>query len=482
MKPNILLIILDSVRARNTGLHGHVHDTTPFLQEFADSATWYQQTRAPGTTSITSHTSIFTGLAVAEHRVSSPDTRLRPGTTVFDWLDDEYDYETGVFSENVWITDVDIGLSRAFDTVVGPQDVPYPDAVRPRSFVSEEGTGEFVEYVCQCLRDDQSIKGLVNGIYTKVSSDFPSLIPERIVMKSQGDRYVDEFFSWLDSNVSNSWAACVNLMDAHLPYRPKDQFNKWGDDLLRDIENNAADQWELHCGDGMWWRRKARETLYDGAILQADNYTERIVRGLEQRGILDNTLVVITSDHGEGFGERSHIRPARVAGHNVSVHEVLLHVPLVVKHPRQEQAAEVESVATLTEFPAVVKEAVDGTETRGSFVPNRPVVASSHRIEDDENLKSRALEYCDDLSAFESYTHVVYEGKGIVKKYVTWKEREATIEIRSAQDSYKIADAGGERVSSVFEEMEVVDVREDSRGLDNIDTDTYERLEKLGYV
>lgn len=482
MSPNILLLVLDSVRARNTGLYGHVNDTTPFLNEFAESATVYLQARAPGTTSITSHASMFTGLYVNEHRITTTNTKLKSGTTVFERLRDEFGYKTGVFSENVWITDVDVGLNRGFETIVGPQDVPFPDAINPRTFVSDKGTGQFVEYFKECLEAENTLKGLTNGVFTKVSSDYQFLLPGFIKATSPGNLYADAFLSWVNEQKGEEWAACVNLMDAHLPYNPKEKFNRWGDGLLRNIEDDAVDQWQLHCGNGLWWRQEAREALYDGAIRQADSCAERIVSGLEEKGLLEETLVVITSDHGEGFGERSRIRPARVAGHNVAVHEVILHVPLVVKHPGQKETDEVESVATLARFPTVVEQSVEGNRSTGGFVPERPVVASSYRIEDDEALKSRALEYCNDLNAFESHTHVVYENDAVVKKYVTWKNKEATIEVKNAQESYKIANEGGEKVRDVFEKMEEAEVRKIGSRIEDIDDATYQRLQKLGYV
>jgi arylsulfatase len=480
MKPNILLIVLDSVRARNTSIHGHVNETTPFLESFSKDATFYTQARAPATTSITSHASIFTGLHVNEHRVTSSDMKLKEGTTIFEDLRDEHGYDTGVFSENVWITDVDIGLLRGFNTVVGPQDIPYPDSLNPRTFVSDRGTGKFTEYLKECLRSDSPFKGLANGVFTKLSSDYPYLLPGFINASSPGNLFADKFLNWADGR--DRWAACVNLMDAHMPYEPKEEFDIWGDKLLRKIESEAVDQWELHCGDALWWRRNARESLYDGAILQADTYVKRIIEGLDDRGVLDDTLVVVTADHGEGFGERSRIRPTRVAGHNVSVHEVILHVPLVVKYPGQTKGETVESVATVTRFPDVVEEVLEEDSSPRGFVPDRPVVASSYRIADDESLKERALRHCDSLEDFDSVTKVVYEDGDVVRKYVTWKDRAATVEVRNAQDSYKVSDNGGENVKEAFDVMDVTGVTEEGEGVTGVDEGTQERLEELGYL
>ena len=484
MKPNVLLIVLDSVRARNTSIHGHVNETTPFLERFvSEGATQYKQARAPGSRSITSHASIFTGLHVNEHRVTSADTRLKEGTTVFERLRDKHGYDTGVFSENVWITEVDIGLKRGFDTVVGPQDIPYPDALNPRTFVAEEGRGEFVDYLKDCLEDDQTLKGVANGVFTKISSDYPYLLPGFVDASSPGNLFADKFLNWVEGR--DRWAACVNLMDAHLPYNPKDDFNRWGDDLLREIEEEAADKWELNCTDTGWWRQEARESLYDGTILQADSYVERIVEKLDDRGVLEDTLVVVTSDHGEGFGETGEVRPIRVAEHNVSTHEVVLHVPLVVKYPGQTETEVIDSISTLARFPNVVEEAVQGGASPGAFVPDRPVVASTYGLAKDEQLQSRALTFCEEeeLDVFDGTSRVVYEDEGdIVRKYVKWRDQEATLEVRNAQISYRVSDDGGDKVSEVFGEMDETGVREEGEGMDSVDDSTYDRLEDLGYV
>jgi arylsulfatase len=482
MNPNVLLVVMDSVRARNTSLHGHVNETTPFLEEFVNErATKYEQGRAPGARSITSHASIFTGLEVAEHGITSADHRLRPGTTIFETLQDE-GYTTGVFSENVWITNVDIGLKEGFDTVVGPQAVPFPDAMNPRKFVAEEGKGQYRQFIEAALDDDQPVKSLVNGAYTKLSFDFREYLPGDDDKGSPGNLYRDRFLDWVDTT-DGPWGACINLMDAHAPYKPKPEFDLWSDELLHRIENDSPRKWELHAGTEKWWRQVARTALYDGAIRQTDSYVEDIIAGLEARGELDDTLVVVTSDHGEGFGERSEIRPSRVAGHNVSVHEVLLHVPLVVKLPGQTESETVEDVATLTRFPDAVTAALDGTIEPEEFIPNGPVVGMTYGLTADDQLRARALRFCDDISEFEHRSRVVYEqGEEHLQKYLSWGEKGATVEVRDAQTSYVTGAGGRERVEEAFEGIGDAGVRDEAGGMDDVDEETIDRLEELGYV
>lgn len=89
MKPNILLVVMDSVRASNTSLYGHENETTPFLESLAESSTVYEQARSSGSWSLPSHTSLFTGYNVAEHGIVEPENRLEEGHTIFETLRDE---------------------------------------------------------------------------------------------------------------------------------------------------------------------------------------------------------------------------------------------------------------------------------------------------------------------------------------------------------------------------------------------------------
>lgn len=486
MPPNVLLLILDSVRARNTSLHGHVRDTTPFLQRFAaETATCYEQARAPGARSITSHASIFTGLHVEEHGITSAAEKLKPGNTIFEVLRDEHGYATGVFSENVWITDVDIGLRDGFETVEGPQNVPFPGALDPRTFVAQEGAGQYRSYLRESFRGDGTLKSLANGLFIKLASDYPSLLPA-ITGSTPGSVYRDLFLDWV-SERTGPWAACVNLMDAHGPYEPDEEHNRWGDEQLLDIEESSPDKWELHCSENdLWWRKEATESLYDGTIHQADTHAERIIEGLEDRGVLDDTLVVVTSDHGEGFGEPSRIRPnTRVAAHNVSVHEVLLHVPLIVKLPEQTQPERVQALSTLTRFPDVVRRAVDGTASPDDFARDS-TVATTYGLTRDDQLRSRALRYCDesDLQPFDARARCAYvdNGDGTVDKHVTLGSEAATVLVRDAQTSYEVSDDGAAAVERAFDRIGDADVRTRGTGIEEMDEATYQRLEDLGYV
>lgn len=482
-RPNVLLVVLDSVRASNCSLYGHEHETTPFLEKMAEEATVYDQARSPATWSLPSHTSIFTGLHAEEHQVRRVKDELAPGNTIFEELSEEHGYDTGVFSENTWITDMDVGLKDAFDTVEGARNLPYPDAIDPTNYVLSEGQGQYFSYLKHCLGSDHPIQSMVNGVVTKLAWDHPKLLPDRLSASTPAEVYTDLFLDWADDR-DGPWAACINYMDGHLPYEPGDEHDRWGGSRLRDLQAEMSDQvWEFNGGKRPWWQRRALEGLYDGTIHQIDSDIRRLVGALKERGEYEDTLIVITSDHGEGFGEMSRVRPdARVTAHGAGIHECLLHVPLLVKRPGQSTGSRTGEVASLTKFPDAVRAVLNDRDDAGLFVPDGPVFASSHGLE--EPMEERALKHVDDLWRFNGPALAVYEDAEYgVRKYMSWRtEHGAEIRSVTAKESYIVSDEyGNEQANEVFADVKDVGVRTDAEQTD-LDESTQRRLKDLGYI
>lgn len=231
--------------------------------------------------------------------------------------------------------------------------------------------------------------------------------------------------------------------------------------------------------------------LYDGCIRQIDAAIEQFVSALRQRGQLDNTLVVITSDHGEGFGEQSRLRDGhRVARHRSGAHEVLLHVPLLVHSPYSRQAGgrQLTEVATLTNFPAAVERVLEGKPATDAFLGDCEVYAAADydsiatEIEEG-NRGGIAEEYLSnlDLNAYLDPSRIVYEDTGdSTVKYVDWGGDTAIIEIDTAKSATPVEETDAGRVSSAYQSFTRQDVK--TSITEGFTAEVEERLNQLGYL
>jgi arylsulfatase len=477
--PNVLLVVLDSVRAANTSLHGHHNETTPFLDRLAEASTVFEQARSPGTESISSHTSIFTGYHVREHGITNRRHRLTAGHTIWERLADR-GYETGVFSNNPFLTELPVGLSDAFDTVAGrSRELPYPEAVNPKDFVIDtgDGLGKYMQFARTAFESGHPFGSLINGVSFKLPDRYENRLPSVVRSDSSATVYADRFLNW-EQRVDGPWAACVNFMDAHFPYEGG-EYDQWGGERLNRLQDSMDDQvWEFVGGQRPWWQREALEALYDGAIRRMDTQLERIVGMLRERGSLENTLVVVTADHGEGFGERSLLHPKqRCVGHgNGGLYEALVHVPLVVRSPDGNSGRVVPEPASLTRFPSVVEAAVDGTEPPEQAFVDGAVVASTNGI--DPDTQQRAGEYLTDIDILTTPADAVYRAGDPVRKTVRWGDAEAEVSVSDAHARW-IIDHDASTAIDVVDELSTASVSAEAGG---VSQDVEQRLQDLGYA
>lgn len=473
MHPNVLLVIADSVRARNTSLHGHSRDTTPFLENFGERATVYERAYAPAPKSLTSHTSIFTGLAAEEHGITFRDTALAPGNTVWETLADEHGYSTGVFSANTFLTKLDVGLKDAFDHVYDGRSLPREDGLDPREYLASDGSPAYAQFLRDALRSRSVVPSMHNGVAVLRQSGSGS---------RDARRFVNAFLEW-ERERDGPWAACLNLMDAHTPYLPPAEHNQWADERTREIGAEIDGHvWEFQCGHRPWGQLERIEAIYDEAIHYVDAQLERLYEELERRDDAEDTLLVVTSDHGEGFGEESRIRPdTRLAGHGeAKLHEVLLHVPLLVKAPGQERGATVSDPVSLSLFPDAVETAVSGDSESRLFDSGGPVLATAVGLQDADN--DGAGRYCDDLSSFMGRGRAVYETTpNGVRKHMTWKDHSVSLALEADGTVRQLEDGSTrDRVVAAFSGVEDAGVARENRS--EVDEETLQELKDLGYA
>ncbi len=314
--PNVLLIIWDTVRAASLSLYGYERPTSPNLQRLAESGVAFDHAYSTAPWTLPSHASVFTGLLAPE---LSADWRTpldaRP-RTLAEVLRDR-GWRTGGFAANTYNTSRETGLARGF--------THYADY-----FVFSAG---------DLLRSSSLMRAIVNRPRWRHALHMDDL-PGR---KRAPD--VDaEFLRWAGRDNGHPFFAFLNYFDAHDPYLPPSPWDTlFGprlpgrDPVLRQVRKLSPRE------------VVAERDAYDGSIAYLDQHLGMLLDSLRQRGMLDNTIVIVTADHGEEFGEHG------VFTHGNSLYDRVLHVPLVISWPRSvPRGARVDAWISLRDVAATV--------------------------------------------------------------------------------------------------------------------------------
>lgn len=193
--------------------------------------------------------------------------------------------------------------------------------------------------------------------------------------KSRAEFLAADVLKWLDDRPEKlPFFLYVHSIDPHVPYRPNKQFLPLYDSGPYDgpvnfshdfalLEKVKSGRLKLNARD-----RRRLEALYDAEISYHDVHFAAIMRALEQRGLADDTLVVVTADHGEEFWDHGSV------GHGHNVYQELLNIPMIVHLPgTTERSARVDSSVGLVDVMPTVLQAIDEDVPEGlsgrSFLP-----------------------------------------------------------------------------------------------------------------
>ena len=327
-KPNVLLIVLDTVRAQSLSVSGYNRNTTPQLERLAKESTRFERAIATAPWTLTSHASMFTGHY--PHELSADWWTPLDATypTLAEVLG-AYGYLTAGFVANTINCSYETGLNRGF--------AHYEDyKVSIEQVIMNSSLG-------RAIGNNERLR--------KAFWHYQFLGRKTAPEVNKG------FLSWLSNrDKQRPFFAFLNYFDAHNPYLPPESF---------DIMFGENKKWRnpLFSLDQQWSALEIQAELdaYEACIACVDHYVGKLFDELQQRGVLENTLVIITSDHGEEFGEH------RVMQHGTSLYLPSLLVPLLIRFPsRVPPDLSVHEPVSLRNLPATVIDLI-GLEDRIQF-------------------------------------------------------------------------------------------------------------------
>ncbi len=338
-QPNILLIVLDTLRRDRLSTYGHTAETSPSLDRFAADATVFTRAIAPAQWTIPSHASLFTGLYPSEHQLTQGNGLLSGAYPTLAEILRGAGYETVAFCNNPLVGALDHGLQRGFDHFYNYSTaVPNRPFDSRRPFVRREFSRRFRPTARKIgntfARNDTLFRLSLHPLLTPVWS-------RGINFKGSTENSIGDLIDFMTERRAGGQDAplfaFVNLMGAHLPYQPpSDYLQRVAPDLRNDKPAHAfmrrwnadAAAWASPTDPPLTdWQRHTLMGFYDAEIARQDEHVGRLLTHLRASGALDHTTVILTADHGEAHGDHD------LFGHGFVVYQELVHVPLIVYGP-----------------------------------------------------------------------------------------------------------------------------------------------------
>ncbi len=284
--PNVIVFIIDALRADHVGCYGSARGATPNLDRFAAEAVVFTDAQAQAPLTNPAVASIFTGLWPQRHQVVGLEFKLR------------------VEAETLAEVLTSAGIATAAIVANGNLDPG-------RGFA--QGFAEF-----------ESIRDVRADDYHARAADINEAL-----------------FDWLDRGPGRPFFLYVHTLGPHAPYRPREPFRSRfaGDVVDPTLGTNAWQQRIERSGQAVGPEVVAGVTaLYDAEVAENDAAFGELVEELRRRGLLEETVVVVAADHGEELFDHGGF------GHGSTLHAEVLDIPLMIRFPRGRSAGRVESV------------------------------------------------------------------------------------------------------------------------------------------
>ena len=293
--PDVVLIVLDALRADHLSTYGYTRKTSPAIDRLAEGGVLFEQAYSTSSYTLPAHASLLTGLYPNEHQVEWGTAKTYK-TAAYPTLPETLanrGYRTGAFSGNTfWFTRAQ-GFGRGF--------LHFDD------FFSSVG--------------DMVLRTTYGRTVTRVLQH-ARIGFEDIPARKRAPETNRAVLDWLNQAAGRPSLVVINYMDVHDPYMPPQPYRS---KFSTQANPGGLIHWELHIPKSLTVDQLQGEVdAYDGAINFVDTHVGELIEALQARRGRRELIVFITSDHGEEFGEHGGL----LHGHHL--YRETIQVPLIV--------------------------------------------------------------------------------------------------------------------------------------------------------
>lgn len=361
-KKNVLLITIDSLRADHVSCLGYHRETTPAIDNLAQTGFLFTQAIANGSTTPTSFPSLLTSSYPSMYGYQPHLSKSR--TTIAEVLRAS-GHHTAAFHSNPYLSRY-YGYDRGFDTF---EDFIFSKAGQ---LALKMTTGQIklkmTKGIDPTTKKHMKLPYLLRGTLAVVREFVNTkleLLKPLPTPYERADLISEKAVLWLGQHTDNFFL-WIHYMDSHFPYQPRPEYlhqlqikgitKSQIIKLRRQMEKKLLGK-SVQISDGDL--RKVVD-LYDGEIVYTDDAIASLLVELEKVGAYDDTLIIVTADHGDEFNEHGEV------GHWAKLYDELIRVPLIIKWPSSHGGVVIEEQVQLLDIAPTILDFL-GIEKPGGF-------------------------------------------------------------------------------------------------------------------
>lgn len=334
-KKNVIIIVFDAWSAYNVSLYGYARDTTPIINKLAEKAVVYHNHYAASNYTTSGTASLLTGTLPWTHRA------LRPNTTVSkEYMDKSIfsvfnDYHRISYSHNEWVNTLFDGFRSNIDEWIPRLDLYLfssykliQNILKNDGDISSVAWNRYINIERNNYAYSLFLSQLISYFEEKSAEKYYQQFPRGLPNSETDNGFLLEHaVDWIVNrlgDITKPVFGYFHFLPPHDPYRAPIEFSGR---FYKDAYENIVKPPDIFMEPGGDFGIRNQRANYDEFILYVDREFGRLYSELESSGILEDTWIVLTSDHGEGF-ERGYI------GHQVNaIYEPLIRVPLMIFEP-----------------------------------------------------------------------------------------------------------------------------------------------------
>ena len=418
---NIVLISMDTTRADYLSCYGYQHKTTPNIDAVAAEAVQFEQAIAPIPLTLPSHSTMMTGTIPPYHGIhDNLNYMLADSNLTLAEMLKAAGYTTGGII-STYVLEDGFGLDQGFDT--------YDD--------------EFDE------------------------------IDNQVGAERRGGEVSEHAIKWLDENRDEDFFLFLHYYDPHSPYDPPEPYRGMFGSIAAAEAIGLTDNTSLTADTDE--KKKVFKLTYAEELAYTDHCIGQVINKLKSLDLYDSTLLIITGDHGEAFGEREEM------GHGYYIYQESIHVPLIVKLPGQQTAKTVSGAVGLIDITPTVcsllgietPQYIQGWDLSGALI--------DEPSEDDDRYI-----YSESLLATKYKASPLLAVTGNRFKYIQTARPELYDLIDDPGETHNLVDAQSQRARILQDVLGVMLEESLEAGTPDsaleLDEESLKKLQSLGYV